>query len=130
MLAKFKKEKKFDEGRVFQVCLSIFCLGLIGFLIISNLRLNQKRKELTDRIKLLKEEIQILEERKEKLKAQISQTKKESYWEARAREQGYMREGEKMIVIKTVSESPKKEIEKKNLWQKFLEELKNWMLIQ
>lgn len=127
MLAKSKRKKKFGEERFFQIFFFIFCLAFVSFLIISNLRIDRKRKELTEQVKLLKEEIQILEEKKEKLKTGISQTEKESYWEERIREQGYVREGEEAVVIKRVGESEEKEIEQKNIWQKFWDEIKNFL---
>jgi len=125
MLAKSKRKKNRGEEKVFQILFSIFSLVLVGFLIISNLKIDRKRKELTEKIKALTEEIQILEEKKEELKAGISQTEKESYWEERIREQGYMKEGEEAVVIKQVGMTEEKETEGKNLWQKFIEEIKN-----
>lgn len=127
MIAKFnKKKKKLAEEKFFQIFFFVFCFTIAGFLIISNLKIDQKRKEFTERIKLLKEEVQILEEKKKKMEAGISQTEKETYWEERIREQGYVREGEEAIVIRALPKSEKKEIEQKNVWKRIWEEIKNF----
>ena len=116
MIARFKKGKKknFREEIIFQILFSILTLTLIGFLIFSNLKINKKRAELAEKIESLKKEIQILEEKKQKLEAGISETAKESYWEGIVREQGYIREGENPIVILAPKEE-KIEREEKNI---------------
>lgn len=116
MLAKFQKQKKrkFSEEVIFQTLFIFLILVLIGFLIISNLKINQKRKELGEKIDNLKKEIQALEEKKNTLEAGISQTGKESYWEGKVREQGYVREGEEPIVVLPKKEEKTEKEEEKN----------------
>ena len=109
-----EKRKKRDsrEERIFQILFPIFTLTLIGFLIISNLKINQKRAKLTEEIESLKKEIEILEEKKLKLEAGLSQTEKESYWEEKIRQEGYMREGENPVVILPPKETPEEKVVK------------------
>jgi len=107
MVAKFKTKKNLREDRIFQILFFILTLILIGLLLFSNLKLSQKRKKLTGEIESLGKEVQALEEKKSKLEAGISQTEKESYWEEKAREQGYVKEGENPVVIKQGEETLK-----------------------
>jgi len=122
MVAKIRKPEKDYLAIFFSILIGIFLLGLISFLVISNLRISQKRKEMISQIESLKKEIQLLEEKNAQLRAGINQTKNEIYWEERAREQGYKKPGEEQIVVLPPEE--KNQIiseEKKNFWQKILE---------
>jgi cell division protein FtsB len=107
-----EKRKKRDsrEERIFQILFPIFTLTLIGLLLISNLKINQKRATLEEEIESLKKEIEILEEKKQKLEAGLSQTEKESYWEEKIRQEGYMREGENPVVILPPKETPEEKV--------------------
>jgi len=118
MIAKFKRQKKrkFREEIIFQILFSILTLALIGFLIISNLKINQKKAKLIEEIEKLEKEIQTLEEKNQKLKAGISETEKESHWEEIAREQGYIREGENPVVVLPPKEEEIEKGEEKNIW--------------
>jgi len=122
MLTKFKRERKRSpkEEIIFQILFSILTLILIGFLIVSNLKINKKRAELAEKIESFKKEIQTLEEKKQKLEAGISETEKESYWEEKIREQGYVKEGENPVVVLQEKEK-ESEKEEKNFWNP-----KNW----
>jgi cell division protein FtsB len=126
MVAKFKKDRKGDsfQSIFFSVAIGILVLGIIGFFVISNLRINQKRTQLTSQIESLRKEIQILEEKNVQLKAGISQTEEESYWEERLREQGYKKPGEEQVVVLPPEEKGEEKGEaEKTLWQKFLEKI-------
>ena len=121
----------------FSILIGIITFGLIGFLVISNWKIIQKRAELQSKIESLKKEIQILEEKNQQLRAGILETTKESYWEEKIRQEGYKRPGEEQVVV--LREKPEEEKIKeetkahklkiyildalKNLWQKFLEKL-------
>ena len=108
----------------FSILIGIITFGLIGFLVISNWKITQKRAELQNKIESLKEEIQILEEKNQQLRAGILETTKESYWEEKIRQEGYKRPGEEQVVVLPPEKSQEAEVkEQKNLWQKFLEKL-------
>jgi len=119
MLTKFKKSKKGSHQTIFfSIFLGILTLVIIGFLVISNWKINQKRAELNSQIESLKKEIQTLEEKKQQLEAGISQTGKEEYLEEAAREQlGLKKPGEEVVTVlppeKTEEEKPTKE---KTFW--------------
>jgi len=86
---------------------------VIGFLIVTNIKINRQRTELTDRIATLKQEIGILEGKREELKEKISQAGSEEYLEEVARDQLDMKApGEEVIVITKGDEEDKEEEEK------------------
>ena len=120
-----EKRKKRDskEERIFQILFPFFTIALIGLLLISNLKINQKRAKLTEGIESLKKEIEILEEKKQKLETGLSQTEKESYWEEKIRQEGYVREGENPVVILPSKEIPKEKVVEN---QKLTEKTKNF----
>ena len=120
MIAKYKKNKKESQSSVFfSILLGIIILIVIGFLVISNFKINQKRAELTPQIKTLREEVQILEERRQILEARIFQAGEEDYLEWKARERFNLKKpGEEVVVILPPEEKNDviKEREKERVW--------------
>jgi cell division protein FtsB len=127
MIAKFKKDKKRrTQSILFSIFLGAIVLGIVGFLTISNWKINQKRAELDSQIELLKRNLQTLEEKNRELKAAIEQGTSLDYLEEVAREQlNLKKEGEETIVVKKISgQEEEGEAKKgKNLWQEFLEKI-------
>jgi len=125
MIGKIKKRDSREE-RISQILFPIFTIALIGLLLISNLKINQKRAKLTEKTESLKKELEILEGKKQKLETGLSQTEKESYWEEKIRQEGYVREGENPVVILPSKENPKeKVVENQKLSEKFLGPVRN-----
>lgn len=123
---KDKKRKKLKEDIVFQVIFLILTLFFVGYLAFSSFKIGKKRTELTEKINSLKKEIDFLELEKERLEAGISQTEKESYWEERVREQGFVREGENPVVI-VPPEGSKEEVEEtQSFSEKILNKIKSF----
>ena len=121
------KKRDSKEDKLFQVLFFTLTISLIGFLLISNLKINQKRSKLTAEIESLKKEIQILEEKKTKLEAGISATEKESYWEEKIRQQGFVKEGENPVVVLPPEENQEeKTIKSQNLSEKFFQKIKDF----
>ena len=126
MIANNKKIKRGEEKQsiFFSVFFGILFLGVISFLIISNLRISQKRSDLLERIGELNEEIQSLEVQKQELQENIGQTQSETYWEGKLREQGFKKPGEEAVVVlpseEQAGENPEEE---KGIWQQFLDKL-------
>lgn len=54
---------------------------------------------MLNQIDELKREAQALQEKNDKLKAGISQTESDTYWEEKMREQGYQKPGEENVVV-------------------------------
>jgi len=125
MIPKNRKLKKgnFSQPIFFSVFLAILVLVIIGFLVISNFKINQKRDELRSQIEALEKETRVLEEEKQRLKAGILEAQTEEYLERKARESlGLRKPGEEVVVVLPPKESQEdlKE-EKKNFWQKLLD---------
>jgi cell division protein FtsB len=118
-LLKYSVKLKKENKNNFQIILFLISTFLIIFLTISNLRIEAKREELKKEINNLMAQLQILTKRNEELKKNILQVKSESYWEEKAREEGYVKTGEEMIVIKRTGEQ-KKEILPEGIWQKII----------
>ena len=124
-----QKTRKIKRGGSFKTIFSFVIILLliffvVGFLIISNLRINQRRGELISQIKKLEKEIQELDKKNQELKAGISQISDESYLEETAREKlGLKKPGEEVVVVLPPPESPNENKEEKGFWQKILEKL-------
>jgi cell division protein FtsB len=123
MIAKNRKRKRPGKFKdiFFSSLLALFLLLIAGFLVFSNLKINQKRAELTSKIEELRKEVELLEERNEQLKSGIFQTESDDYWEAKLYEQGYKKPGEEAIVVlPPEEESPSEETaEEKKWWNPF-----------
>ena len=129
MIAKFRKSKKGQKQSIlFSILLGILTIGVIGFLVFSNLKISQKRAKLTSQLEALRNQIQVLEQRKRELQAKISYQKSEEYLEEIARDRLNLKSpGEKVIAFTKEGEEEKGEMEKeKNFLEKILEKLKFW----
>jgi len=95
---------------------------IIGFLAITNLKIKQRREELSVRIATLKQEVALLEEKNEEIKERISQSESQEYLEEVARDQLSLKApGEEVVVVKKEEQEEEEEIkeEKKSWWEKF-----------
>ena len=131
MITKFKRKRKkgikVKEDVIFQTIFFVFTLVLIGFLAFSIMRIQKKRAELTEEIDSLEKEIQALEEERGELETDISETEKESYWEEKIREQGYVKEGETPVVVMKPSEGEGGELmENKSFSAQLFEKIKDF----
>ena len=125
MVAKTKKREKGGsfQNIFFSLLIGVLFLGAIGFLVVSSLNINQKRLEKTEMIEELKEEIRLLEEKNENLKAGIIDTESDVYWEEKMRERGYKKPGEEAVVVLPPEEMKEEQASEKSLWQKFLDKI-------
>ncbi len=115
MVPRFKKNKKRNPRKniFFSIFLGVLLVLVIGFLITTNIKISRRRAELTNRIVTLKQEIGILEGKREELKEKISQAGSEEYLEKVARDQLDMKApGEEVVVITREDEEEKEEEEK------------------
>ena len=129
MIPKRRKKRKSWSEFFFSFLIGIFVLGIVTILFFSNLKINERKKELTFQIEVLKEEIQKLEERNAQLKSGISQSLSPDFLEKEARERlGLKKPGEEVVVIKKIeSEGELNEVkEEKTLWQKLLDPVRNF----
>lgn len=122
---KFKKKNRPLHNVFFPLFLGVLFLIIIISLVFSNWKINKRRNELGDRIIQLRQELEVLEERKGELEAGVSQTLQSDHVEKNLREKGlYKKEGEEMVVIIPPEEEEEIEEEEKGIWEKILGKLK------
>jgi cell division protein FtsL len=127
MISKRKKNKKSSRREIiFPISLVILIILGIAFLVVSNLRISQRRQELISQIAKLEEEIKAQEKQNAELQAGVSQVLDQNYLEQEAREKlGLKKSGEEVVSVQQVetevtkTEETKKET--KNPWNP-----KNW----
>ena len=121
-----KRKKRSYQSLFVSAFIVILTLGLIGFLVISNWKINQRKSELMSIIESLKEEIQTLEGKKAEWLAGIDMSQSEENKEKVAKDQlGLKKPGEEVVSIKQEqNEEEVKQEEKKSFWQKIWEKLK------
>ncbi len=133
MIAKRKKlarEKKLKRDElsgslILPVVLALIFLGAVGFLAISDWRINEKRTELQLQIQNLQAQLKTLEEKKTQLESGIQQGQSETFLEEQAREKlGLKKPGEEVVSVLPPAENQGTSTpENKNLWQKIIEKL-------
>ena len=145
MIAGFKKIENWQRRKrsFFSIMFFLFAgIGIIlitAWLVIGNLKIDQKRKELDLKISSLKEEIQKLQEREVFLQSQIFRTEEEEkeYLEEVARDDRLLKkEGEEAVVV--IFEPDEENLgqgqddnvfsEKESIWQKFFQGIRNFFL--
>jgi len=122
MVAKFKKNKKSKslKDKVLSIFLISLVLFIVGFIIVTNWKINKRREGLINRVSLLKEEVQKLEEKNRELKEKKLDSESEDYLERVARDQLDLKKpGEEVIVVQKEEEQKEEEEEKKSWWDKF-----------
>jgi cell division protein FtsL len=130
MITKFKKFKKRDSDReiFFPILLGILVLVGIAFFIVTNYRINQKRKDLLAQIVKLEEQIKTQEKINEDLKSGVSQISDQDYLEEEARERlGLKKPGEEAVSVQKVETEEQKKEEPpkaKSFWDRILEKLR------
>lgn len=123
-MLKKKTKDSFQKSKIF---FSIFLLIFVGFLGFSNFKIIQKRETLKKENQLLSEKLSFLKKEKEKLERAILESKRESYWEEKIREAGYLKKGENLVVILPPSSFEKKKIvEEEKRSESFLEKIKKF----
>jgi len=124
MIAKIKifKSNTSFKDKFTLIILGILFFAIIGFLAVSNFRINKKKIELQSQADSLKKEIQILEEKREQLRAGILEGESESYLEKEARDRlGLKKPGEEVVAVLPPKETQGTSTqENKTFWQKIL----------
>jgi len=118
MIPKNKKKKNDAQSVVFPVILGLLFVGMVSFLVISDLRINQKRGEMLNTIDELQQEITALESEKKELESGLIDTEDATYWEGKLREQGYKKPGEEAVVVLPSEETEEIETPENSFWQR------------
>lgn len=124
--SKLKNSSRIDFSLIF---FAILILGSLALLIIYNVRIAQKRSSMINEIKVLEEQIQKLQEKKTNLESDISKADQDSYWEEKAREQGFVKEGENPVVVLPAQNSSGENSQAKNssgFFKDLLENINNF----
>jgi len=102
MIAKKRKKKRGSrKSEKRNLIFGILIFSLIIYLVMSNLRINWQRTELSEKLTTLKQTSQSFLEEKEKLNLLLNQTLSQAFLEKVAREDLNLKKpGEKVVVIK------------------------------
>lgn len=121
MVANSNKNKK--ESLFFSILLGVLVFIVIGFLIVSNWRINQRRTELNSQLQSLQQELQDLESEKAQLESGLLKISEESNLEEEARERfNLKKEGEEVVAVLPAEEEDQKE--ERGFWQKIWDRIK------
>jgi len=121
------KKRKYYQAIALFTFLFFLAVGIVGFLVFTNWRINEKRVDLRERINILNREIQSLEQEVAGLEAGLIHTETDDFQIEKLYREGYFPEGAVPIVVlppeEEITEKEEEVPEAKNLWQKFLETL-------
>ncbi len=131
MIAEFKKNKRRNikfKKTILPLLSVFFIFGMTIFLVIVNIKISQKRTQLSDKVKSLENEIGIAQERNKELTGEISQSSREEFIEKEARERLNLKKpGEEVVVVLPSAEQNKQQIEvKKNFLQELFDKIRQW----
>lgn len=123
MISEKKKFKKDSWQNVFFfVLLGVAIFTVVGFLIISNWKIGQRRAELDFQVEILQQKIWTLKAKRQELQSQISQTEGQEYLEREARDTFNLKKpGEEVVAILPLEKEEGVEEEKsfwQNIWDK------------
>lgn len=119
MIAKKKKNvKKLISSSLF----GITVLAVIIFLVSTNWKINQRRRELIKKADLLEQQVNELEQKNKELKEKKAEAESVDYLEEAAREQLDLKKpGEEVVVIQKEEEEEEEEVREEEMswWEKF-----------
>ena len=93
------RKKSSLKSKFVSAAAGLAALAVVAFLALSNWRIYNSRQALDVEIKKMQGQIQILEERRDALKAGLNAAQGESFQEEKMREQGYKKPGEEVIAV-------------------------------
>ena len=130
MIAKKRKLKSPSRIDISPIVFMVLMVIFLSFLVISNFKVNQERTNMVSEIQKLQNEINRLEQEKANLETGISRADEDIYWEERARDQGFVKEGENPVVVLPPEESSGESGEfgkEAGILQRFFETIKNFL---
>jgi len=123
------KKKKLKRKHLWpNIITSVFLIGfvllVIGFLVLSNVRIYQKRSELKAQINQLGKEVEKLEKQKADLVSGLAQTQGENFLEQEARDTlNYQKPGEEVTVVVPPATTSEQQEQPEGFWQGLLKKL-------
>jgi cell division protein FtsB len=130
MVANFKKKQKgeFDKSKTaFQAAGIIFLLIIVA-LVLADIKIYQKKKELLSKITNYKNQIESIEASNKKLKEEIANANSVDYLEKIAYEQlGQQKPGEREIIFVGATKKSVAEEKQNNFWTGWLSEFFSWI---
>ncbi|OQX00885.1 hypothetical protein BWK69_00585 [Candidatus Parcubacteria bacterium A4] len=97
-------------------------MAVIIYLTFSIINIKKERAGMGVELDYLKDQLESADQKNEGLKMGISKKGTEEYWEGKAREQGYKKPGEEVVIVVPPEDNKKIESgESENIWQKFLD---------
>ncbi len=119
MITKKKKNvKKIISSGLFVIAV----LAVIIFLVSTNWKINQRRKELKEKADILKQQVEELEQKNRELKEKKAEAESSDYLEEAAREQLDLKKpGEEVVVIQKEEEEKEEEVQQEEMswWERF-----------
>ncbi len=129
MIAKKKKNRNESIQTIFfSVLLGTLLFTVVGYLVVSNFKINARRSELNAQLQKLQAELNDLEAKKAQLQAQVSESTStnDAYLEKEARETFNLKKpGEEVLTILPAENNenlPKEE----GFWKKIINKIKFW----
>ena len=110
----------------FSVLLGILLFTVVGYLVVSNVKINARRAELKSQLIKLQGELNDLQAKKSQLQAQVSETTNDAYLEKEARETFNLKKpGEEVLTILPAEDNGNSQ-KAKSFWQKLVDRIKFW----
>ena len=130
MVADFKKKQKpeFSKNKIaFQVA-GILFLIIIVILIVSDIRIYQRKRELMLQIDNYKKQIENIKKSSQNLKDAIANSNNPDYIEKIAYEQlGEQKPGEKEVIFTAPPKKPSETAKSDNSWTSWMSQSWNWI---
>ena len=127
MIAENKKNKNESRKNLFfSVLLGVLLFTVVGYLVVSNVKINSRRAELKSQLIKLQAEFNDLEAKKSQLQAQVSEAANDAYLEKEARETFNLKKpGEEVLTILPAEDNGNSQ-KAKSFWQKLVDRIKFW----
>jgi len=127
MIAKNKRNKNDSTQNIFfSVLLGVLLFTIVGYLIVSNVKINSRRMELNAQLIKLQAELNDLEAKKAQLQAQVSAAGNDEYLDKEARETFNLKKpGEEVVTVLPAATSASAQ-QPAGFWDKIIDKIKFW----
>ncbi|MFH1780973.1 MAG: septum formation initiator family protein [Candidatus Nealsonbacteria bacterium] len=127
MIAKIKKNKSGSRQDIFfSILLGVLFFTVVGYLVVSNFKINARRTELNSQLMKLQAELNNLEAKKAQLQIQVSEAANDEYLDKEARETFNLKKPGEEVVTILPAESNENNQQETSLWNKVIDKIKFW----